>query len=62
MRSEAVGEDGVLIAEQSVAAYAAGIAEALAADWGERPRRRAETRSVAVQATRFGDLLEELVR
>ena len=62
IRKQMVGEAGVLIEEQTPDAYAAGMARALEADWGETPRQRALTYSVDRQAQRFGDLIEELTQ
>ena len=59
-RRKLVGDAGVLVPEQSPEAYAAGIRQALATDWGERPRQRALAFSVDTQAQRLGDLLAEL--
>jgi glycosyltransferase involved in cell wall biosynthesis len=59
-RVEILGEDGVLVREQTAEAYAAGIRAALAGEWGERSRRRAGYYSVEVTADRLGGLLDEL--
>jgi glycosyltransferase involved in cell wall biosynthesis len=60
-RVEILGEDGVLVREQTAEAYAAGIRAALAGEWSERSRRRAGRYSIEATAERLGALLEELV-
>lgn len=60
IRRELVGDAGILVAEQTPAAYAAGLTSALDTDWGDRPREQAREFSLDRQARRFGDLLAEL--
>lgn len=60
IRRAMVADAGVLVSKQTATAYAAGLAEALKTDWGDRPRQRALTFSVDRQAQRFGDLLADL--
>ena len=60
IRRELVGDAGVLIGEQTPAAYAAGLPRALETDWGDRPRRRALSFTIDRQAQRFGELLASL--
>ena len=62
IRREMVGDAGVLIAEQTAEAYAAGIRKAVETDWGDRPRQRALEFSVDRQVQRLGDLIEDLAR
>ena len=61
IRSELVGDAGVLVQEQTVDAYCAGIAVALQTEWGDRPRRRALAYSVDRQARQLGDHLAQLL-
>ena len=60
IRRELVGDAGVLVQEQTPAAYAAGLTQAMETDWGDRPRDRALRFTIARQAQRFGQLLTEL--
>lgn len=60
IRRELVGNAGILVEEQSATAYAAGLTQSLAADWGDRPRQRALGYSVERQAQRIGDLIAQL--
>jgi glycosyltransferase involved in cell wall biosynthesis len=60
IRRELVGEAGILVEEQTAAAYATGLTQALDKDWGDQPRQRALNYSVDQQARRFGDLIAEL--
>ena len=60
VRLELVGDAGVLVPEQTPAAYAAALGRAQDTDWGDRPRQRALKFSVDRQAERFGDLIEDL--
>jgi glycosyltransferase involved in cell wall biosynthesis len=60
IRSELVGDAGVLVGEQTAEAYAAGLTRALDTDWESRPREQATAYSIDVQARRFGDLIAAL--
>jgi len=60
VRRELVDDAGVLITEQTPAAYADGIRRALATDWNDRPRQQALRFTVERQAERLGDLIAEL--
>ena len=60
VRRMLVDDAGILVTEQTAAAYAAGIRRAIGTDWGGRPRQQALRFSVERQAERLGDLIAEL--
>lgn len=60
VRRNLVDDAGILVSEQTAAAYAAGIRQAIDIDWGERPRRQALRFTVDRQAERLADLIAEL--
>lgn len=60
VRTHLVGDAGILVDTQSPTAYAAALSRAVDGDWRDNPRRRALAFSIATQASRFGDLLQEL--
>ncbi len=62
IRSDLVSDGGLLVADQTPAAYAEALTQAVDRDWADRPRQRALAFSVDRQADRFGDLLDELAR
>jgi len=62
IRTEIIGDGGILVEDQTPEAYAGAISKALAAQWGDRPRQRALAYSVDRQAQRFASLLGELTR
>ena len=62
VRQELVGDAGLLVQNQTAQAYSEALTAALSTDWGTRPRERALLFSLDQQATRFGDLIEELAQ
>ena len=60
VRREVVGEAGVFCDVTDPEAYARALAAALARDWGELPRRRAEQFPIAATVAAYADLLASL--
>ncbi len=60
VRREVIGEAGIFCDVTDLEAYAGAMAAALARDWGEMPRRRAERFSVTTTIDAYATLLREL--
>ena len=62
VRREVIGEAGICCDVADPAAYAGALAAALARDWGDAPRRRAERFPVAATIDAYAALFRELSR
>lgn len=62
VRREVIGEAGLFCDVTDVEAYAGSLSVALARDWGEIPRRRAEGFPIEATIDRYAELLRELKR
>lgn len=62
VRREVLGEAGICCEVTDIAAYAGALSTALARDWGEIPRRRAERFPIAATIDAYAALLRELTR
>ncbi len=60
VRREVIGDAGLLCDVTDAAAYSGALAAALARDWGELPRRRAERFPIAATVTAYAELLTSL--
>lgn len=60
VRREVIGDAGLLCDVTDVAAYSGALAAALARDWGDLPRRRAERFPIAATVTAYAELLTSL--
>jgi glycosyltransferase involved in cell wall biosynthesis len=60
VRREVIGDAGLLCDVTDVAAYSGTLAAALARDWGDLPRRRAERFPIAATVTAYAELLTSL--
>jgi glycosyltransferase involved in cell wall biosynthesis len=60
VRREVIGEAGVLCEVTDPDAYSRALAAALARDWGELPRRRAERFPIAATVRAYAELLRSL--
>ena len=60
VRREVIGDAGLLCDVTDAAAYSGALSAALARDWGELPRRRAERFPIAATVTAYADLLTSL--
>jgi glycosyltransferase involved in cell wall biosynthesis len=60
VRREVIGDAGLLCEVTDAAAYSGALAAALARDWGELPRRRAERFPIAATVTAYAELLTSL--
>ena len=62
VRHEVIGEAGLCCDVTDLNAYAGALSAALARDWGEIPRRRAEGFPIEATIDRYAELLRELKR
>jgi glycosyltransferase involved in cell wall biosynthesis len=62
VRREVIGDGGLCCDVTDPDAYTAALAAALARDWGEIPRRRAERFPVTATVDAYAELLRELAR
>jgi glycosyltransferase involved in cell wall biosynthesis len=60
VRREVIGDAGLLCDVTDAAAYSGALAAALARDWGELPRRRAERFPIAATVNAYAELLTSL--
>jgi glycosyltransferase involved in cell wall biosynthesis len=60
VRREVIGDAGLFCNVTDLDAYARALAEALARDWGELPRRRAERFPIAATVAAYAELLTSL--
>jgi glycosyltransferase involved in cell wall biosynthesis len=60
VRREVIGDAGLFCDVTDAAAYAGALADALARDWGELPRRRAERFPIAATVSAYAELLTSL--
>jgi glycosyltransferase involved in cell wall biosynthesis len=60
VRREVIGDAGLLCDVTDAAAYSGALAAALARDWGDLPRRRAERFPIATTVTAYAELLTSL--
>jgi glycosyltransferase involved in cell wall biosynthesis len=60
VRREVIGDAGLLCDVTDAAAYSGALAAALARDWGDLPRRRAERFPIAATVTAYAELLTSL--
>jgi glycosyltransferase involved in cell wall biosynthesis len=60
VRREVIGDAGLFCDVTDAAAYAGALAAALARDWGELPRRRAERFPIAATVSAYAELLTAL--
>jgi len=60
VRREVIGDAGMLCEVTDPAVYSGALAAALARDWGELPRRRAERFPIAATMTAYAELLSSL--
>jgi glycosyltransferase involved in cell wall biosynthesis len=62
VRREVIGDAGLFCDVTDAGAYAGALAAALARDWGELPRRRAERFPIAATVAAYAELLTSLRR
>jgi glycosyltransferase involved in cell wall biosynthesis len=62
VRREVIGDAGICCDVTDPAAYTGALAEALARDWGETPRRRAERFPVTATIDAYAGLLRDLAQ
>ncbi len=60
MRREVLAEAALYTEVENLASYAATLAQALSRDWGDAPRRRAESFSFAATVAAYRRLLRRV--
>lgn len=61
IRANIVGDAGILVDPEDTKAYAAGLAEALKKDWGDKPREQAKKFSWDAIAEKYAELTKSLL-